>query len=88
MVEWNEVKRKPNAGIPVLVSDGKTIMRACYIPQYFVTDHEDFLGRTEYSEEKDEFYWPEGWYEWNHIEETHWLIDSEVTHWANLPELP
>jgi len=24
------------------------------------------------------FFWPEGWYEWNEQEETHWKIPEEV----------
>jgi hypothetical protein len=92
---WIDVNSElPKAEIPVLVcgknSYGKTrILRACYIPKYHMEDDGDsFSGDTEYNEEKDMNYWPEGWYEWNEMEETHWLIDFEVKYWMQLPEPP
>ena len=42
----------------------------------------------EYDEATDEIWWPEGWYETNAYEETHWLVDGQVTHWMSLPPPP
>lgn len=87
---WIETKKEmPKNGLPVLVcgvnSYNKTRrMRACYIPDnYIESDGEDF-----YNEDKDVYYWPKGWYEWNEHEETHWMIDFEITHWMQFPEPP
>ena len=45
-----------------------------------------FNGDTDVDENGNE-YWPEGWYEWNEHEETHWKIPI-VTHWMPLPTPP
>jgi hypothetical protein len=97
-MEWTEFKnKKPKTGIPVLAcginSCGKIRrLRACYIPENFMENDDDSflgeLGEDCYNEEKDMYYWPEGWYEWNENEEIHWLIDFEITHWMFLLEAP
>ena len=45
---------------------------------------------SEYCEEKDEYYWPEGWYEQveNWCDYSDLTIDCSVTHWMPLPEPP
>ena len=87
--EWKNVGEMPKAGKPVLVSTGKLVLKACWIPQYFQEDDGDYLGDPEYCDEKDQYYWPGGWYEWNYYEDTHFRIDDEiVTHWMELPQLP
>lgn len=48
----------------------------------------DFQGDEDYDAETDTSYWPEGWYEWNEFEETHWLVGQPITHWMPLPEAP
>ena len=40
---------------------------------------------ADYNEKEDLYYWPEGWYEWNRHEETHWRVGETVTHWMALP---
>lgn len=85
----------PKAGVPVLarirwkMEDGwkyRTI-RAQYAEQF--TSLESIEDETsEYSEEKDEYFVREGWYEDNEFEETHWRVDGEVTHWMSIPEPP
>lgn len=94
-MDWKETKQEmPKPELPVIAyglnSHGKIRrMRACYIPEnYMESDGDSFLGADCYNEEKDMYYWPKGWYEWNEYEETHWLIDIEITHWMNLPEPP
>lgn len=42
----------------------------------------------EYDEGTDTYYCPEGWYENNEAEETHWQVEGEVTHWMPLPASP
>ena len=34
------------------------------------------------------YYWPQGWYEWNDQDDTHWMIVDQVTHWMPLPSGP
>ncbi|QPS81639.1 MULTISPECIES: hypothetical protein [Delftia] len=41
----------------------------------------------EYSEEKDEYFCPAGWYEMNQHEEQHWGVDGNVVAWCELPRL-
>jgi len=87
------VNKKPIPRVPVLVcvKDGKDrhhILRACWIPKHFEEDDGNYQGDADYLEEKDTFYWPKGWYEWNDCEETHWMIHYTVTHWMSLPPKP
>lgn len=91
-MNWIDATTKPEAGKPVLVAytsdEGhKQWARACWVPQYTEEDTGNYLGDPSYNAENDTYYWPEGWYEWNQHEETHWKIDGEITHWA-LIELP
>jgi hypothetical protein len=46
---------------------------------------EDDSGFGEYDEATDTYYCPEGWYEWNEHEETHWAVDETPTAWCELP---
>ncbi len=65
------------------------ILRAIYVAKFSLEDeYDEFSGDSEYSEEKDKYYWPEGWYEFNEHEEIHWLITFEITHYQHLPESP
>ena len=41
-----------------------------------------------YHEERDKYYWPEGWYEFAYESETHYKLSCPVTHWMLLPENP
>ena len=90
-MNWIDATTKPEAGKPVLVAyteNGRQQWaRACWVPKYTEEDTGNYLGDASYNEENDTYYWPEGWYEWNQHEETHWVIDGEITHWA-LIELP
>ena len=90
-MNWIDAPTKPEAGKPVLVTytanGQQQWSRACWIPEYFEEDTGNYCGDAKYNEVNDTYYWPEGWYEWNRYEETHWGIDDEITHWA-LIELP
>lgn len=46
---------------------------------------EDF---HEYDEEKDTYFDPAWWYEFNEYEETNWKISDDITHWMPLPKPP
>lgn len=86
----------PEAGRNVLAffryaSTGKgRRVRAMYAPHLSLSEDDwgDFQGDTDYSDETDLTYWPEGWYETNECEETHWKLTEEVTHWLPLPAEP
>ena len=73
--------------IPVLavVKGVKYPIRAMFIPQYSV-EAGDYEGDADYSEEKDEYYYPEGWYEWNNYDEINWFVNAEVIKWMPIPE--
>jgi hypothetical protein len=94
-MEWIKVSdRLPEPETPVLVHctnifDKTRILRACWIPLFYMSgDDSDFSGNMDYNDEKNEYYWPEGWYEWNEVEDTHWLISLVVLNWMPLPEPP
>ena len=69
----------------------RTIM-AEYLPRYSVeTNGEcDNDGVEEYNEEKDAYYYIEGWWEMidNWPDYTMVVVHEEVTHWIPLPEPP
>lgn len=63
---------------------------AQYIP-YMTVKEEDFMheeGDICYNEEEDQFYTPEGFYEWQSEPDINWKISAKVTHWQYLFELP
>lgn len=96
-IEWIKAdERKPKDGIPVLVAfvvgDRAKVLkwaRAMWVgAKSLSTEDAPFDEGAEYDEETDTYYWPEGWYEWNQYEETHWRLDNggkRVTHWAYVP---
>jgi len=93
--QWIEITddNMPPKGIPVIAfgknDNGKNrTLRAMWIPKNFQEDDGDFSGDADYNEEKDAYYWPEGFYEWNEYEDTHWFVSHKITHWMPLPEPP
>ncbi len=80
----------PATGIPVLADIGEKFpIRACWIAKFTQEiGASDFDGDDDYDEKTDTSYWPEGWYEWNRFEETHWLVDKPVKNWVLLPAAP
>lgn len=87
-MEWiPTADRMPPSGTPVLADTGhKHPIRACWIAKFSEeVGASDFDGDEDYDEKTDTSYWPEGWYEWNRYEETHWRVDVPVTHWMPLP---
>jgi hypothetical protein len=67
---------------------GRFIVRAMYIPRFHKEDIGDYEGDCEYDEDNDEYYWPEGWYEWSQEAEINYKLGEKVTHWMELPKLP
>jgi hypothetical protein len=94
--DWIPVtERLPKPGQYVLAvfrySTGKqVVIRAMHAPPKTLSeeDYGEFLTDPDYDEATDTTYWPEGWYECNENEETHWQVHEEVTHWMPLPEVP
>lgn len=85
VVEGGEL---PASGAPVLAAVGEPVgtsgirrrwvARAMYVARFTIPDNGD----------KDMYWWPAGWYEWNESDDMHYMISGEVTHWAALPGLP
>ena len=92
-MEWIDVANElPKSGAPVLVACRTKVLRAVHAGK-FALDEENWGWFNDgdggdYNEADDTTYWPEGWYEWNEFEETHWALDVEPTHWMPLPAPP
>ena len=86
-MEWiPTADRMPISSTPVLADTGrKHPIRACWIQKFSEEVPCNWDGDADYNEKEDQYYWPEGWYEWNRHEETHWRVDETVTHWMPLP---
>lgn len=89
-LQWqNADKAKPTPDVPVLViclGPGPYFARAVWIPKGFQEDDGEYEGECDYDEANNRYTWPEGWYEYNEHETTHWMIDSrdKVLLWASL----
>lgn len=95
MSEWIRVsKRLPDGCFPVLAFyvnhyGKKRVVRASYARKFQLLAGEDADGSwADWNQEDEEYYCPEGWYEDNENEETHWQVTDPVTHWMFLPEPP
>ena len=77
----------PEPGKPVLLDIGKKYpIRAMWAAKFTLpVSLEDDSGFGEHDERTDEWYCPEGWYEWNEHEETHWAVSATPRAWATLP---
>jgi hypothetical protein len=87
--------RMPEASVSVLAvsvppRSCRVISMAQYAPRWTLlqSEHGDPDAGGDYDESRDEYYVPEGWYETNEFEETHWRINGQVTHWMPLPLCP
>ena len=77
----------PEPGTPVLLDIGKKYpIRALWAEKHTVRVGTDVDDWGEYDEETDEYYCPEGWYEWNEHEEVHWAVSETPRAWSELPQ--
>ena len=84
--------RLPSDPNPVIIYGGNEngkarTLRSMYARKFELKSFDDD-EMSDYSEEKDEFYAPEGWYECNEYEDVHWAIQFVPTHWRPLPSPP
>lgn len=76
----------PDPGKPVLLDIGKKHpIRAMWAAKHTVEAGDDDTDWGEYDEATDTYYCPEGWYEWNQHEETHWAVSETPVAWCELP---
>ena len=76
----------PEPGMPVLLDIGeKYPIRAMWAAKHTVQAADDDTDWGEYVEADDMYYAPEGWYEWNQNEETHWAVTETPRAWMPLP---
>ncbi len=87
MAGWTTLPGQlPEPGTPVLLDIGKKFpIRAMWAARFTVPAAEDDTEWGEYHEDSDEYYAPEGWYEWNQNEETHWAVNETPHAWMPLP---
>lgn len=83
---WHDVSELPEANKGVLASLNGGVVRAVYVPPFTNTDLDYEGDDVVYNEENDEYYWPEGWYEWNLYDDMHYRINEPVIAWMPLPE--
>jgi hypothetical protein len=88
-------ERMPEPGVPVLVyvqdesrPKWSRRLRASWSDGKSLEVSSEAVDEGVYDEENDCYWCPEGWYEENEYEETHWRVDHEVTHWMPLPDPP
>lgn len=87
MAGWISVdERLPESGTPVLLDIGKKYpIRAMWAPAKTLEASNDSDAVGDYDEATDTYYCPEGWYEWNQHEETHWFVTETPRAWMPLP---
>ena len=93
---WRPLTELPKDAEPVLLAvqgtaGAKWVLRAFWAAKFSVEmGDDDADGATEYSEEKDEYFLAEGWYEHNECEETHWKVSDwmKPLGWMPLPSPP
>lgn len=80
----------PVSGITYLAfgmdkNDELKMITAKFIPKYSIKIIGDYYLRdSDYNENDDAYYWPEGWYECNEAEEFHSVVDFEITHFQEI----
>lgn len=101
-MEWIDIeKQKPQQQKRVLVICEKPKYRggtiklqtiAEYVPSMTIPEEdymdEQYWGNGDYDEEKDQYFTPEGFYEWQIEAEMMWRLSDKVTHWMPLPDPP
>lgn len=95
MSDWVSVKERmppDNKGVLLLQKTGYKDNRVVVVGRWMRgRTHETFDDFSDYCEDTDMFYIPEGWYEdiqnWGDYESVH-IPDGSVTHWMPLPNKP
>ena len=82
-------ERLPEPGRPVLLDIGKKHpIRAMWAARFTLEAGDDDPDWGEYDEDGDMYYCPQGWYEWNEHEDTHWRVHADPIRWAELTQPP
>lgn len=87
---WVKVsERLPEDGRPVLLDIGeRNPVRAMYAEKHSLPAGDEMSEDIcDYSEEQDEYFAPEGWYEWNSQSDTLWRMHNPIR-WHEMPALP
>jgi len=97
MNKWMDIdKVRPENGRDVLVSykaDGgrNVVLIAAYFGRYELECNNDSFGDdVDYCSRTDEYFAPEGWYEYSehHEDYPYVYFANDVTHWMHKPEKP
>ena len=79
----------PEPGTPVLLDIGKKYpIRAMWAAKHTVPAADDDTDWGEYDEATDQYWCPEGWYEWNQNEDNHWQVSETPRAWMPIPPPP
>jgi len=88
IIKTSEALPKSGRYVLAWLEGAKIPMRAMWAAQHTLPLGDDADPEWgEYSEEKDEYFCPAGWYEMNQHEEQHWGVDGNVVAWCELPRL-
>ncbi len=88
IIKTSEALPKSGRYVLAWLEGAKIPMRAMWADQHTLPLGDDADPEWgEYSEEKDEYFCPAGWYEMNQFEEQHWGVSGNVVAWCELPRL-
>lgn len=88
IIKTSEALPKSGRYVLAWLEGAKIPMRAMWADQHTLPLGDDADPEWgEYSEEKDEYFCPAGWYEMNQHEEQHWGVSGNVVAWCELPRL-
>lgn len=93
-MEWISVKQQMPKNCKNVIAcfknrlGKKRIVIAWYAEKYTVEVNQDFDEYFEYDEDGDNFYLPEGWYEYSFGHDFSPFIGDRVDYWMPLPKPP
>ena len=97
MNKWIDItKKRPKNGKDVLVyykedSNRSIVFIAAYFGRYELECNDDSFGYDiDYHDISDEYFAPEGWYEYSESNEefSYTYLIKDITHWMDKPEPP